>query len=142
MKSAFRLWKLHQNAPQKHSSSSKQAPQAPLGSQHQSSAVEPTEQRFRSDSLQASTTSGKEGCPHSFELQYWKRAHRWPAYGFGTGKGCLPHSKHRYGVRKFGKQKMGTHCLCLLNKIPEFFYLQYFTRGYAWCSFQQNPVSY
>lgn len=39
-KSAFRLWKLHQNAPWKHSSNSEQAPQAPLGSQHQSSAVE------------------------------------------------------------------------------------------------------
>lgn len=79
------------------------------------------EQRFRSDSLQASTTSGKEGCSRSFKSQYWKRAYRWPAYDFGTGKGCLPHSKHRYGVGKFGKQKMGTHCLCLLNKIPAFF---------------------
>lgn len=80
---------------------------------------------------QGSTTSGKKGCSHSCESQYWNRAYRWPAHGFGTGEGCLPHSKHRNGVGKLGKQRMGTLCLCLLHKIPAFFYWQYFTRGQA-----------
>lgn len=67
---------------------------------------------------------GKEGCSHNCESQYWKRAYRWSAYGFGTGEGCSPHSKHRNGAGKFGKQRMGTHCLCLRHKIPAFFYWQ------------------
>lgn len=64
--------------------------------------------RFRSGSLQHSTALEKEGCSHSWESQYWKGAHRWPAHGFGIqGEGCLPHSKHRKVAGKFGKQGMG-----------------------------------
>lgn len=37
------------------------------------------------------------------------------AYGFGTGEGCFPHSKHRNGAGKFEKQRMGRHCFCLQN---------------------------
>lgn len=71
----------------------------------------------------------REGCSHSCESQYWKRVYGWPAYGFGTGEGCFPHSKQRNGVGKFGKQRMGASCLCPLDKIPVFFYWQYFTKG-------------
>lgn len=62
-KAAFRLGKPHP-----HSGNSEQAPQAPLGSEHHSPAVELQEQKFkRSASLQSSTTLGKEGCSHSWE---------------------------------------------------------------------------
>lgn len=37
------------------------------------------------------------------------------AYGFGTGEGCFPHSKHRNEAGKFEKQRMGRHCFCLQN---------------------------
>lgn len=101
---------------QKHSGNTEHAP---LRSEHHSPAVELQEQRFRRwASLQGSITLEKEGCSHSCESQYWKRACRWPAHGFEIGgKGRLPHRKHREWSGKLGSMEWHTLHLCPLHKI-------------------------